>query len=307
MRGRRAPDRRPRAAGPRVGDAAARRADVLGAAAARGRRAAVAAAAAAGRAWRWPTARRGRRAAGARSSGPTTCWSTTGSSWRACWSERVETADGPGAPSSGSGINVSTTPRRAAGRDRGVAGHRGHGRPRPHRAAARTCWTPSPSATRWRRAPGADADRRCWRRTPSGATRSAAGSGCTCRAAGRCAGRPRGIAAGGALVVGTTHGRARRRPRRRRACTCACHDADVAINPKLLNEGERVVVTTRTHVKALFVPVAGAAASSASSTAFLAALHQPAGRRRRRAHRAPSRCGSSLARWPRPGACSSRS
>jgi uncharacterized membrane protein YdbT with pleckstrin-like domain len=29
----------------------------------------------------------------------------------------------------------------------------------------------------------------------------------------------------------------------------------VAINPKLLNEGERVVVTTRTHVKALFVPV----------------------------------------------------
>lgn len=37
--------------------------------------------------------------------------------------------------------------------------------------------------------------------------------------------------------------------------TCACHDAAVAINPKLLNEGERVVVTTRTHVKALFVPV----------------------------------------------------
>jgi uncharacterized membrane protein YdbT with pleckstrin-like domain len=29
----------------------------------------------------------------------------------------------------------------------------------------------------------------------------------------------------------------------------------VAINPKLLNEGERVVVTTRTHVKRLFVPV----------------------------------------------------
>jgi uncharacterized membrane protein YdbT with pleckstrin-like domain len=29
----------------------------------------------------------------------------------------------------------------------------------------------------------------------------------------------------------------------------------VAINPKLLNEGERVVVSTRTHVKALFVPV----------------------------------------------------
>jgi uncharacterized membrane protein YdbT with pleckstrin-like domain len=30
----------------------------------------------------------------------------------------------------------------------------------------------------------------------------------------------------------------------------------VAINPKLLNEGERVVVTTRTHVKALFAPIA---------------------------------------------------
>jgi uncharacterized membrane protein YdbT with pleckstrin-like domain len=29
----------------------------------------------------------------------------------------------------------------------------------------------------------------------------------------------------------------------------------VAINPKLLNEGERVVVTTRTHVKALFAPI----------------------------------------------------
>ena len=29
----------------------------------------------------------------------------------------------------------------------------------------------------------------------------------------------------------------------------------MAINPKLLNEGERVVVTTRTHVKALLVPV----------------------------------------------------
>lgn len=29
----------------------------------------------------------------------------------------------------------------------------------------------------------------------------------------------------------------------------------MAINPKLLNEGERVVVSTRTHVKALFVPV----------------------------------------------------
>jgi uncharacterized membrane protein YdbT with pleckstrin-like domain len=29
----------------------------------------------------------------------------------------------------------------------------------------------------------------------------------------------------------------------------------VAFNPKLLNEGERVVVTTRTHVKALVVPV----------------------------------------------------
>ena len=30
----------------------------------------------------------------------------------------------------------------------------------------------------------------------------------------------------------------------------------MAINPKLLNEGERVVVTTRTHVKALFAPIA---------------------------------------------------
>jgi len=29
----------------------------------------------------------------------------------------------------------------------------------------------------------------------------------------------------------------------------------VAINPRLLNEGERVVVTTRTHVKALFGPI----------------------------------------------------
>ncbi len=29
----------------------------------------------------------------------------------------------------------------------------------------------------------------------------------------------------------------------------------MAINPKLLNEGERVVVTTRTHVKALFAPI----------------------------------------------------
>jgi uncharacterized membrane protein YdbT with pleckstrin-like domain len=29
----------------------------------------------------------------------------------------------------------------------------------------------------------------------------------------------------------------------------------VAINPKLLNEGERVVWSTRTHVKSLFVPV----------------------------------------------------
>lgn len=29
----------------------------------------------------------------------------------------------------------------------------------------------------------------------------------------------------------------------------------MAINPKLLNEGERVVWSTRTHVKALFVPV----------------------------------------------------
>lgn len=29
----------------------------------------------------------------------------------------------------------------------------------------------------------------------------------------------------------------------------------MAISPKLLNEGERVVVSTRTHVKALFVPI----------------------------------------------------
>ncbi len=37
--------------------------------------------------------------------------------------------------------------------------------------------------------------------------------------------------------------------------TCACHDAGVAIHPKLLNDGERVVVTTRTHAKALFGPI----------------------------------------------------
>ncbi len=37
--------------------------------------------------------------------------------------------------------------------------------------------------------------------------------------------------------------------------TCAWNDARVAINPKLLNEGERVVVTTRTHVKVLFAPL----------------------------------------------------
>ena len=42
------------------------------------------------------------------------------------------------------------------------------------------------------------------------------------------------------------------------SCTCvrqairACHDRAVAISPKLLNEGEHVVVSTRTHVKVLF-------------------------------------------------------
>ena len=53
--------------------------------------------------------------------------------------------------------------------------------------------------------------------------------------------------------------------------TCACHDAEVAINPKLLNEGERVVVTTRTHVKVLFVP-AVILLVVAFVTAFLAAF-----------------------------------
>jgi uncharacterized membrane protein YdbT with pleckstrin-like domain len=45
----------------------------------------------------------------------------------------------------------------------------------------------------------------------------------------------------------------------------------VAINPKLLNQGERVVVTTRTHVKVLFVPVL-VLLLVAFVTAFLAAL-----------------------------------
>lgn len=45
----------------------------------------------------------------------------------------------------------------------------------------------------------------------------------------------------------------------------------MAINPKLLNEGERVVVSTRTHVKALFVPVV-VLLLVAFVTAFLAAL-----------------------------------
>ena len=45
----------------------------------------------------------------------------------------------------------------------------------------------------------------------------------------------------------------------------------MAINPRLLNEGERVVVTTRTHVKALFVP-AVVLLVVAFVTAFLAAL-----------------------------------
>jgi uncharacterized membrane protein YdbT with pleckstrin-like domain len=44
----------------------------------------------------------------------------------------------------------------------------------------------------------------------------------------------------------------------------------VAINPKLLNEGERVVVTTRTHVKALFAPFL-VLLLTAFVTAFLAA------------------------------------
>ncbi len=39
------------------------------------------------------------------------------------------------------------------------------------------------------------------------------------------------------------------------SCTCAWDDHDVAINPKLLNEGEHVVVTTRTHVKVIFLPI----------------------------------------------------
>jgi len=34
----------------------------------------------------------------------------------------------------------------------------------------------------------------------------------------------------------------------------ACHDAAVPISRRLLNEGEHVVVSTRTHVKALLVP-----------------------------------------------------
>ena len=45
----------------------------------------------------------------------------------------------------------------------------------------------------------------------------------------------------------------------------------MAIKPKLLNEGERVVVTTRTHVKALFVPVV-VLLVVAFVTAYLAAL-----------------------------------
>lgn len=34
----------------------------------------------------------------------------------------------------------------------------------------------------------------------------------------------------------------------------ACHDRRVGVNAKLLNDGEHVVLSTRTHVKALFVP-----------------------------------------------------
>ncbi|MGZ5400586.1 MAG: PH domain-containing protein, partial [Nocardioides sp.] len=34
-----------------------------------------------------------------------------------------------------------------------------------------------------------------------------------------------------------------------------CHDRTVAINSKLLNEGEHVVVSTRTHPKALLLPL----------------------------------------------------
>ena len=39
-----------------------------------------------------------------------------------------------------------------------------------------------------------------------------------------------------------------------RLTVAACHDARVAISRRLLNEGEHVVVSTRTHVKALLLP-----------------------------------------------------
>lgn len=43
--------------------------------------------------------------------------------------------------------------------------------------------------------------------------------------------------------------------RRPRHAHHPCHDSGVSFPPRLLNDGEHVVVSTRTHVKALFVPV----------------------------------------------------
>jgi uncharacterized membrane protein YdbT with pleckstrin-like domain len=60
----------------------------------------------------------------------------------------------------------------------------------------------------------------------------------------------------------------------------ACHDAQVPISRRLLNEGEHVVVSTRTHVKALLVPalwliLVAAVAGYASSFTGRAGSAQP--------------------------------
>ena len=171
--------RRPRPPRPRVGDAARQLADLLGAAAARrspprpGRGCPLLTgyAVQAALADRLPTSR---------SSGPTTCWSTSARS-PASWSSGSTRPTGR-RPWSAS-ASTSADPRGAAGRAGHLARARDRRARRPHRPARPGARLPARAAGRCSSTP-----RHCGRRTPTRARPSDASSTCTCRAT-RCAGR----------------------------------------------------------------------------------------------------------------------
>ncbi len=180
--------------------------------------------------------------------------------------------------------------RRAAGPDGDLARARGTRR-RPHRPAARVPRrSSSGTSTAWSAGRIADAG-----------LRAAYVEGCSTLGrdvrvdlpVGETVDRPAPSTSTRAAGSWSRPATATRRSGRATSCTFARPGDMIGPWPspsKLLNEGEHVVVSTRTHPKVLLLPLLVLVLALA-----VAAFRQPAGRGRRRRHRRTSSCGS----WPR--------